>query len=174
MKKSTRSQGAASPSRLIDAWIEELNDWRGATLSRLRGLIQKADPERSEHARVLRRGDAEPDYDRDARQLADCHELRRESSPRLIMNARDTGRRRRQLDVGDLAGVRVNEVRLLPRVVDEQLLAASAHLPHRQPVLLQPLTVNLAELRVPVAVRVLQRYSRCSSSSVTPVLLRSL
>ncbi len=33
-----------SPSQLIDARIKELDDWRGATLSQLRGLIQEADP----------------------------------------------------------------------------------------------------------------------------------
>ena len=35
----------ASPSRLIDARIAELGDWRGATLARVRGLIHAADPE---------------------------------------------------------------------------------------------------------------------------------
>ena len=44
-KKSTSRQSGGSPSQLIDARIEELDDWRGATLSRLRGLIRKADPE---------------------------------------------------------------------------------------------------------------------------------
>jgi hypothetical protein len=34
-----------SPSRLIDARIEALGDWRGATLARIRGLIKQADPE---------------------------------------------------------------------------------------------------------------------------------
>jgi hypothetical protein len=34
-----------SPSQLIDARIEELGDWRGAMLSRLRTLIKEADPE---------------------------------------------------------------------------------------------------------------------------------
>lgn len=34
-----------SPSRLIDARIEELGDWRGETLARIRTLIQEADPE---------------------------------------------------------------------------------------------------------------------------------
>jgi hypothetical protein len=34
-----------SPSRLIDERIEQLGDWRGATLARLRALIQRADPE---------------------------------------------------------------------------------------------------------------------------------
>jgi len=34
-----------SPSQLIDAKIEELGDWRGKTLARLRALIKKADPE---------------------------------------------------------------------------------------------------------------------------------
>jgi hypothetical protein len=34
-----------SPSRLIDARIKELGDWRGETLSQLRTLIKQADPE---------------------------------------------------------------------------------------------------------------------------------
>jgi hypothetical protein len=34
-----------SPSKLIDGRIEELGDWRGETLARLRGLIHEADPE---------------------------------------------------------------------------------------------------------------------------------
>jgi hypothetical protein len=34
-----------SPSRLIDARIQELSDWRGATLARIRALIKQADPE---------------------------------------------------------------------------------------------------------------------------------
>jgi hypothetical protein len=34
-----------SPSKLIDARIKELGDWRGATLKRLRALIKEADPE---------------------------------------------------------------------------------------------------------------------------------
>jgi hypothetical protein len=34
-----------SPSRLIDARIEELGDWRGETLARVRALIGQADPE---------------------------------------------------------------------------------------------------------------------------------
>jgi hypothetical protein len=33
-----------SPSRLIDARIKELGDWRGETLSRVRALIKQADP----------------------------------------------------------------------------------------------------------------------------------
>ncbi|MFL5833858.1 MAG: DUF1801 domain-containing protein [Solirubrobacterales bacterium] len=32
-------------SRLIDERIEELGDWRGETLARVRGLIHEADPE---------------------------------------------------------------------------------------------------------------------------------
>src|SRR6266516_3209493 len=37
--------GAPSPSQEIDARIKELNDWRGATLARIRILIKQADPE---------------------------------------------------------------------------------------------------------------------------------
>ncbi|MGH6888073.1 MAG: DUF1801 domain-containing protein [Rhizomicrobium sp.] len=38
------SQPGTSPSRLIDARISELGDWRGAMLGRLRALIREADP----------------------------------------------------------------------------------------------------------------------------------
>jgi hypothetical protein len=34
-----------TPSQLIDARIEELDDWRGALLGRLRDLVKDADPE---------------------------------------------------------------------------------------------------------------------------------
>ena len=34
-----------NPSTLIDKRIEELNDWRGETLARLRALVKEADPE---------------------------------------------------------------------------------------------------------------------------------
>jgi hypothetical protein len=44
MKKS-ESQESKSPSQLIDARIEELGDWRGRMLSRLRSLVKEADPE---------------------------------------------------------------------------------------------------------------------------------
>jgi hypothetical protein len=38
-------QEEASPSQLIDARIEELGDWRGETLARVRALIREADPD---------------------------------------------------------------------------------------------------------------------------------
>src|SRR5256885_4037122 len=44
MKKSATTKGE-SPSRLIDARIKELDDWRGKTLSHVRMLIKQADPE---------------------------------------------------------------------------------------------------------------------------------
>src|SRR5882672_8084733 len=44
MKKSATTKGE-SPSRLIDARIKELGDWRGKTLSRVRALIKQAVPE---------------------------------------------------------------------------------------------------------------------------------
>lgn len=42
---SSAENGGDSPSRLIDARIAELSDWRGETLARVRRLIKKADPE---------------------------------------------------------------------------------------------------------------------------------
>jgi len=47
MKKSP-SKRTESPSELIDARIEDLGDWRGEMLSRLRALIKEADPEVAE------------------------------------------------------------------------------------------------------------------------------
>ena len=44
MKQRTMAQGEP-PSRLIDARIKELDDWRGRTLSRMRALIKEADPD---------------------------------------------------------------------------------------------------------------------------------
>jgi hypothetical protein len=43
MKKSASQEGKPA-SVLIDERIQELDDWRGKTLSRLRGLIKQADP----------------------------------------------------------------------------------------------------------------------------------
>ena len=49
MKKSATTRSATakgqSPSRLIDARIKELGDWRGKTLAHVRALIKQADPE---------------------------------------------------------------------------------------------------------------------------------
>jgi hypothetical protein len=44
MKTSATTKGE-SPSRLIDARIKELDDWRGKMLSRVRALIKQADPD---------------------------------------------------------------------------------------------------------------------------------
>ena len=44
MKRSV-SAVAQSASELIDQRIAELGDWRGETLSRMRGLIKEADPD---------------------------------------------------------------------------------------------------------------------------------
>ena len=43
--KNSESQKSKFPSQLIDARINELGDWRGKMLSRLRTLIKEADPE---------------------------------------------------------------------------------------------------------------------------------
>jgi hypothetical protein len=49
MKKTksvaTKAKEGNSPSRLIDGRIKELNDWRGATLARVRSLIKEACPD---------------------------------------------------------------------------------------------------------------------------------
>ena len=45
MKKKSATTKNESPSRLIDARIKELGDWRGKTLARVRALIKQADPD---------------------------------------------------------------------------------------------------------------------------------
>ena len=44
-KSGSKEEGGDFPSQLIDARIEELSDWRGETLARVRILIKQADPE---------------------------------------------------------------------------------------------------------------------------------
>ena len=44
MKKNT-PRGSPSAAELIGARIQELGDWRGTLLRRLRGLIKQADPD---------------------------------------------------------------------------------------------------------------------------------
>jgi hypothetical protein len=44
MKKTADSKRSISPSKLIDARIEELGDWRGDALSKIRKLIKQAVP----------------------------------------------------------------------------------------------------------------------------------
>src|SRR5689334_10015074 len=48
MKRTSGSKAGEAgdaPSELIDARIEELGDWRGETLARIRKIIKHADPE---------------------------------------------------------------------------------------------------------------------------------
>ena len=42
---ATKAKASASPSRLIDARIKELGDWRGATLAAVRKLFKEACPD---------------------------------------------------------------------------------------------------------------------------------
>lgn len=42
---TTAEAGAKSPSELIDDRIASLDDWRGATLARIRALIHQAEPD---------------------------------------------------------------------------------------------------------------------------------
>jgi hypothetical protein len=42
---ATKKTGTKSPSQLIDERIEELGDWRGETLARIRKIMKQADPD---------------------------------------------------------------------------------------------------------------------------------
>jgi len=45
MANGSGDAAGKSPSELIDGRIEELGDWRGETLARVRALVKRADPE---------------------------------------------------------------------------------------------------------------------------------
>ena len=45
IKSKIKAKPSDSPSKLIDARIRELGDWRGDMLGRLRALIKQADPD---------------------------------------------------------------------------------------------------------------------------------
>ena len=49
--KKTAPATTTSPSRLIDAKIKDLGDWRGETLAHVRALIKAADPEMVEEVK---------------------------------------------------------------------------------------------------------------------------
>lgn len=44
-RAATESKAAENPSKLIDARIKNMGDWRGETLARVRALIKAADPD---------------------------------------------------------------------------------------------------------------------------------
>jgi hypothetical protein len=68
----------------------------------------------------------------------------------------DAEHRDEELDLDHLARLRIDEVWLLPGVVDdEELLAGAVLLPYREAPLVEPLAVPLAGLCVAVAVRML-------------------
>jgi hypothetical protein len=49
--KTKGLQKGESPSEKIDARIQELGDWRGRMLSRIRTLIKQADPDAVEEVK---------------------------------------------------------------------------------------------------------------------------
>jgi hypothetical protein len=86
-----------------------------------------------------------------------------------------------ELDLADLAGRGINDSSLLARVVDEHLLAATMHLPHRDLLLAHPASVDVAEGGVPVAgwvgleilqMEQLQRHARSFQLRVNPHRVR--
>ena len=44
-RSGSEAKGAASPSKLIDAKIKALGDWRGKALAQVRAIIKAADPD---------------------------------------------------------------------------------------------------------------------------------
>ena len=107
---TTSSKETASPRlQLIDAKIEELGDWRGETLSRLRGLIKQADPgcgrgvevEKGDQSRGA--GVVPPGWDlhrRDVQERREAHVLQGSlaGGPPGLFNSSLDGKVRRAID----------------------------------------------------------------------------
>jgi hypothetical protein len=55
---SGSKEGNGGDSRLIDARIEELSDWRGETIARVRSLIKETDPEVVEEVKWRKPGNS--------------------------------------------------------------------------------------------------------------------
>ena len=53
-QRKSGSQSVETAARLIDARIQELGDWRGEMLSRLRALIKQADPKVVEEVKWIK------------------------------------------------------------------------------------------------------------------------
>jgi hypothetical protein len=51
IKNGSKKKAGDSPSRLIDAKIKKLRDWRGETLARVRAIVKEADPDAIEEVK---------------------------------------------------------------------------------------------------------------------------
>jgi hypothetical protein len=139
-RKSDSKAGKAgdSPSELIDRRIDELGDWRGETLARVRKLIKQADPEVVEewkwrgvpvweHAGIICTGETYKEYVKltfaKGASLAD---------PSRLFNSSLEGNARRAIDIHE--GEKVNEkaLKALIRAAVELNTSAPAKRPRKK------------------------------------------
>jgi hypothetical protein len=139
-RKSDSKAGKAgdSPSELIDRRIDELGDWRGETLARVRKLIKQADPEVVEewkwrgvpvweHAGIICTGETYKEYVKltfaKGASLADHSRL---------FNSSLEGNARRAIDIHE--GEKVNEkaLKALIRAAVELNTSAPAKRPRKK------------------------------------------
>jgi hypothetical protein len=113
---SNLEKAGECPSRLIDAKIRELGDWRGETLARIRALIKQADPEVVEawkwrgvpvweHAGIICTGETYKDYVKTT--FANGASL---DDPSDLFNSSLSGNMRRAIDFFE--GDRIDETAL--------------------------------------------------------------
>ena len=112
MKTTARSSGAAA-SGSIDRRIEELGDWRGETLARVRRLIHAADPRIEEEWKWM----GTPVWSHDGgvctgesyKQIVKLTFFRGASlkDPKKLFNSSLEGNTRRAIDLGE--GEKINE-----------------------------------------------------------------
>ena len=123
MSGAEEQDGAAD----VDARIAALDDWRGATLARLRGLIKAADPDASETVKWRKAGNplGVPVWEHDG--LICTGEVYRDKvkltfahgaaldDPKRLFNASLEGGTRRAIDVGEGEAVDEGALKALVR-----------------------------------------------------------
>lgn len=133
--KGAAAKPAADASRLIDARIAALGDWRGETLTRLRAIIHQADPEVTEtwkwrgvpvweHAGIICTGETYKTYVKLT--FAKGAAL---DDPSCLFNASLDGNVRRAIDIHE--GDKLNEKALKALVRSAITLNAKARKPKR-------------------------------------------
>lgn len=134
-----------APSRLIDAKIEELGDWRSATLARVRAIIRATDPAIAETVKWRKPGNPTgvPVWERDG--ILCTGETYRDkvkltfakgaklADPERLFNSSLDGNTRRAIDIRE--GETIDEHALTALVREAVALNSSAFgaQPHAQP-----------------------------------------
>jgi hypothetical protein len=136
---SMAGEGGASPSELIDRRIDELGDWRGEMLARVRKLIKQADPAVVEewkwrgvpvweHAGIICTGETYKNYVKLT--FAKGAAL---DDPAGLFNSSLEGNMRRAIDIHESEKVNEKALKALVRAAVKLNTSAPAKRPRKKP-----------------------------------------